>query len=208
MSPLQLRSRLYFIADTAALNGQPLVGCVATALAGGVGIVQYRPLTQVTREMVDEATVLVMRCRQARVPLIVHSRVDVALAATAEGVHLEATDLPVALARRLMGPQALIGVTVRSLADARQAEKQGASYLAVGPIFAVDTRTAPLGVAAVSQLAEAISLPICAMGGVNLDNIHTLKHSPAALIAVGPDLLTAGDARTAAQNLVQTLQLA
>lgn len=172
-------------------------------------MVLYRPGHVSTRHMVDEATELVWRCRKRGTPLIIEGRVDVALAVTAEGVHLTGDDLPVAYARRILGPQAVIGVMVRSLAGAREAQRQGASYICVAPIFHTHEMACdPVGTAAVGELARQVSLPICAMGGITLDNVAQVSHTPAALIAFSTPLTSAHDIRLLSDQLDQRLQLA
>lgn len=209
MPQTPFRSRLYFMADGASASAGALLQQVDAAVAGGAGMVQYLPGNCATREMVELAAELIMRCRKSQVPLIVCGRVDVALAATADGVHLAGEDMPVALARRMLGPQATVGVTVRSLADAREAQRQGASYLGVGPIFpTLEMPGLALGTRVIEELAAATSLPVCAMGGITLDNAMQLSHTPAALIAVSCLLSSAREAQRAAHNLAQRLQLA
>lgn len=209
MSHTLFRSRLYFVAGTALTSAHTLLQQVDAALAGGAGMVQYVPGDQTTRETVALAVELVMRCRKSRVPLIVCGRVDLALAATADGVHLGGDDMPVAFARRMLGPHATIGVTIRSRADAREAERQGASYLGIGPIFpTLDLPGLALGTRVIGELAEATPLPLCAMGGITLDNAMQLAPTPAALIAVSCPLTSAREAQRAAHSLAQRLQLA
>lgn len=203
------RSRLYFIADGASSAANALLQQVDAAVAGGAGLVQYVPGEHTTREMVAVATELVMRCRKSQIRLVVRGRVDVALATTADGVHLGYEDMPVAIARRMLGPNATVGVTVRSRADAREAQRQGASYLGIGPIFpTLDMPGLALGTRVIEELAAATSLPVCAMGGITLDNAMQLSHTPAALIAVSCSLASARDAQRAAHSLAQRLQLA
>jgi thiamine-phosphate pyrophosphorylase len=141
------------------------------------------------------------------VPLIVYKRTDVALAVTADGVHVEAEDMPVAICRRLLGPHAIVGVTVRSVADAIEAERQGATYVAVGPIFISPQAPGvlPLGTRAITEIAASVRLPVCAMGGITLENIEQLRSTPAALIAVHSAIATAPDARGLAHKLLQRL---
>ena len=209
MPQIQFRSRLYFVANAASAPASALLLQVDAAVAGGAGLVQYVPGNQTTREMVALAMELVMRCRKSQIPLIIDGRVDVALATTAAGVHLCCEDMPVAIARRMLGPNATVGVTIRSLADAREAERQGASYLGVGPIFpTLDMPGLALGTRVIEELAAATSLPVCAMGGITLDNAIQLSHTPAALIAVTCSLSSARAAQRAAHSLAQRLQLA
>jgi thiamine-phosphate pyrophosphorylase len=131
-------------------------------------------------------------CRAADALCLVDDRVEVALAVGADGVHVGASDLPVAVARRLLGPDAVVGGTCRNIADARSAVRDGASYVGVGPAFATSTKDGlppPLGAAAVSAVAEALpSVPVIAIGGITLTNVFELRtHGIAAVSAIAAD---------------------
>lgn len=208
------RSRLYLIVGSvAALGASEQAGTlreqVAAALAGGAGCVQYHGGHLSARQMVDEAAGLVAQCRRAQVPLVVRGRVDVALAATAEGVHVDADDVPVAHARRLMGPRALVGVSVSSIADALEAQREGASYVAIGPVFGPAEVPRPLITPqTLREYAARVGIPICIMGGITLGNVEALADLPAALIGVNSAVISPRELEAAAGRLVRRLSLA
>ena len=204
----QLKSRLYFITDEQSSHGRSVEETVRLAIEGGVGLVQYREKSKTIRQMVDEAGDLMRLARKARVPFIVNDRVDVALAATADGVHLGSDDMPAAVARRLMGPRAIVGVTVSSAADALEAQRQGASYVAIGPIFPSATKpdVCAVGVEAIAQIAAAVKLPVCAIGGITAQNIGQLRDTATALVAVVSAITAAQDPRAAARALLQAME--
>jgi len=158
---------------------------VKSALRSNVGAVQYRAKDLSTREMFEEALVLRSLCRKAL--FLVNDRLDIALAASADGVHLGASDLPYKEARRLLGKNKVIGLTVHSLKEAKAAERLGADYLGVGPIFSTGTKPdagEQLGVEVLFQIKKNLSLPVVAIGGI------TLKNAP-RVIACGADSLAA-----------------
>ncbi|MCL6620888.1 MAG: thiamine phosphate synthase [Syntrophobacterales bacterium] len=174
----------YFITHR-PLSRRGLAADVQAALAAGVRVVQYRDKDADTRTLYAEARRLRELCRG--VLFLVNDRVDVALAVEADGVHLGQQDLPCPVARRLLGPHRIIGVTVSSLAEARQAVQDGADYLGVSPIF--PTRTKPDAGAAgglrlLREIRAEVSLPLVALGGI------TLANAP-QVVAAGADGLCA-----------------
>ena len=174
----------YFITD-ARLSRAGNISDVKSALATGVRVVQYRAKSTGTRDMLAEALELKQLCQGAI--FLVNDRVDVALAVDADGVHLGQEDLPCDEARRLLGPEKIIGITVASLEEALSAARQGANYLGVSPIFATHTKLdagRPTGLTLLRELSRALSLPLAAIGGL------TLKNTPEA-IAAGAQMVCA-----------------
>lgn len=208
LSPMELRSRVYFVVAARPAQGRPLRDLVEAAVAGGAGMVQYDGTGLSTREMVTEATELVWACRQAKVPMVVYGRCDVALACTAEGVHVGGEDMPVALARRLMGPAAIVGVTARCLADARESERQGATYVSVGPVFPSPSHPERVivGLQGLEEVQAGVRIPICAMGGIRVENVGELRHAPADIVAVVSAISQAEDPLWATRELVERLR--
>jgi thiamine-phosphate pyrophosphorylase len=144
--------------------------------------------------------------RPAGVAVIVNDRVDLALAGAADGVHLGADDLPVEVARRLLGPGALVGATTRSLADIEAARAAGADHVGLGPIFATTTKAVPhaaLGLAGFAAIARASPLPVVGIAGITLETIGGVAASGAWAAAVAGDLLRADDIATRARALQQ-----
>ena len=174
----------YFITDT-GLSRAGNVKDVRRALAAGVGIVQYRAKETGTRVMLAEAQELKSLCQGAI--FLVNDRVDVALAVDADGVHLGQEDMPYETARRLLGPDKIIGITVSTLAEARTAARQGADYLGVSPIFFTRTKPdagTPTGLTLLQEIRNSVSLPLAAIGGITHDNA-------AQVIAAGADMICA-----------------
>jgi thiamine-phosphate pyrophosphorylase len=178
----------YFITD-ARLSRAGNLSDVASALAAGVRVVQYREKHAGTRALVEEARKLRTLCRGAL--FLVNDRVDVALAVGADGVHLGQDDLPYGPARELLGPDKIIGITVHSVAEAVAAQKLGADYLGISPIFATGTKAdagAPAGVALLRDIKPRVPLPLIAVGGLTLANageaIRAGAHGLCAIAAV------------------------
>ncbi|MGA2785919.1 MAG: thiamine phosphate synthase [Verrucomicrobiota bacterium] len=160
----------YFITDS-KLSRAGNVSDVQNAVAAGVAVVQYRRPDASTAELFAEAAVLRKLCR--RTLFLVNDRVDIALAVEADGVHLGQNDLPLPVARKLLGQGKTIGLTVHSLAEARQAEAAGADYLGVSPIFPTQTKAdagPPAGIQLIQQIKRAVKIPLVAIGGISLAN--------------------------------------
>jgi len=155
--------------------------------------------------MVEEANALLKITRPAQVPLIINDRVDVALAVGADGVHVGQQDMAPNDARRLMGPHAIVGVTAPELTAAREAEHATATYISCGPIFASPTKPdkPPIGVSQLQRLQQAISLPVCAIGGINEEAIVDLADASPTLVAVGSAISQADNPAAAARRLVE-----
>jgi thiamine-phosphate pyrophosphorylase len=164
----------YFITD-ANLSRAGNLADVACAVAAGVRLVQYRRKDGTTEDLVAEARQLRALCRGTR--FVVNDRVDVALAVAADGVHLGQKDLSYREARKLLGAEKIIGITVHDVAEALAAEAAGADYLGVSPIFATATKAdagAPTGVKLLAEIRRRVSLPLVAIGGITLENAPLL----------------------------------
>ncbi|MHB8117853.1 MAG: thiamine phosphate synthase [Methanothrix sp.] len=160
----------YFITDSElSLAGN--VSDVLQAVACGVEVVQYRNKNAETRQMYEEAVRLREICRDSL--FLINDRVDIALAAEADGVHLGQSDMPCLAARKLLGPEKTIGVTVHNLAEALQAESIGADYLGVSPIFQTATKPdagKPAGIRLIEEIRAQVDIPLIAIGGINHSN--------------------------------------
>jgi len=144
---------------------------VKSAVAAGVKVVQYRNKHASTKEMYQEALKLKLICKG--ITFLINDRVDIAQAVGANGVHLGGSDLPYKIARKLLGKSKIIGLTVHSLTEAIIAQRLGANYISVGPIFATKTKSnalAPRGVGLIKEIKKHVCLPIVAIGGINLSN--------------------------------------
>lgn len=160
----------YFITD-AGLSRKGIFSDVKEAISAGVCAVQYRSKNRSTRVMIDECMVLRDICNKT--PLIINDRVDVALAVKADGVHLGQSDMHILKARELIGNNKIIGITVHSLEEAQEAEKSGADYLGISPIFATNTKHdagKAAGVELISSIKSKSALPLVAIAGINLTN--------------------------------------
>jgi thiamine-phosphate pyrophosphorylase len=162
----------YFITDS-KLSRAGNERDVLQAVSCGVEVVQYRNKNAETRQMYEEAVRLREICRHSDSIFLINDRVDIALAAEADGVHLGQSDMPCLAARTLLGPKKIIGVTVHNLAEALQAESIGADYLGVSPIFQTATKPdagKPAGIRLIEEIRAKVDLPLIAIGGINHSN--------------------------------------
>lgn len=195
---------LYLVTDRSLALGRGLVDIVAAAVQGGVTVVQIREKGAGTREFLALAQALKALLDPSGIPLIVNDRLDLALACQAAGVHLGQEDLPCDLARRLLGPERLLGVSVSTPEEARQAEAAGADYLGVSPIFVTPTKQdtpAATGLAGLRLIRAVTALPLVAIGGLSATNAAEVMAAGADGIAVVSALMAAADPRKAAAEL-------
>ncbi|MCS6889240.1 MAG: thiamine phosphate synthase [Chloroflexus sp.] len=195
---------LYVVTDAGLARGRSHLAVIEAAIAGGATVVQYREKAASTRQMIAEAQALRELTRRAGVPLIVNDRLDVALAIDADGVHVGQDDMPAALARRLIGPDKILGVSAANLAEAMQAAQDGADYLGVGPIFATPTKpdaAPPIGMEGLRAICRQVALPIVAIGGINAANAVDAIRAGAHGVAVVSAVVAAEDVAAAASQL-------
>jgi len=184
----------YFITDS-TLSRQGNIKDVQDALECGVKIIQYRNKVASTRTLYEEALRLRRICQG--VIFLINDRLDIALACDADGVHLGKDDLPCSVVRRFLGRDKIIGVTVRSLKEAKQAQDEGADYLGIGPIFVTRTKSdaaRPLGLQVIRKIKKQVSLPIVAIGGINSSNA-------ALVVEAGADAICAISAVVASKDV-------
>jgi thiamine-phosphate pyrophosphorylase len=197
-------SGLYGIADADFRPEVPLDRKVRWFLDGGARVVQVRMKRASARELFEAARGAVQLCR-GRARVVVNDRPDVALAAGADGVHVGDEDLPVALVRRIVGPERLVGATVRTLESARQAAADGADYVGYGPVFATSTKQVPAelrGLDGLSAVARGSPIPVVAIAGLTVENAAEAARAGAAAAAVVSDVLGAADPVARARELV------
>ena len=194
---------LYFITDSTLFSEEEFLYRVEQALQGGVTIMQLREKNQSTREYLELAKKVHHLTGKYNVPLIIDDRVDVALAMDAEGVHVRASDLPVSLARELMGKDKIVGATAKTVLWAKEAYEQGADYLGVGAIYPTTTKvkTVLTSTDTLRDICHAVPIPVNAIGGLNRDNIDILAGIPVAGICVVSAIMKADDPKQAAMEL-------
>ena len=195
--------KLYFITDSTNYAEDEFLLRIEQALKGGVTLLQLREKERTTREYIEIAKKVHEIAKKYDVPLIIDDRVDVALAIDAEGVHVGAGDMPVDMARKLMGKKKIVGATAKTVPWAKEACKQGADYLGVGAIFPTTTKvkTVLTSVDTLRDICSTVPIPVNAIGGLNKDNIDVLRGVPVAGICAVSAIMKADDPKYAAAEL-------
>ncbi|MBO4408792.1 MAG: thiamine phosphate synthase [Clostridiales bacterium] len=196
---------LYFITDSTEYTGEEFLRRVKAALEGGATLLQLREKDRSTREYIETAKKVHELARAYNVPLIIDDRLDVALAVGAEGVHLGQSDMPVATARRIAGPDMIIGATAKTVEQAKEAEAQGADYLGVGAIYPTTThvKTKITPVSTLDAICKEVSIPVNAIGGLNKTNLGVLEGVGISGICVVSAIMKAPDPEAEARILLQ-----
>ena len=199
----KFNSRLYFITDSTLYEEAEFLARVEAALRGGVTLVQLREKERTTREYLALAEKVHALTLRFGVPLIIDDRLDVALAAGVEGVHLGQSDMPISAARKLVGSEMMIGATAKTVPQALEAYSGGADYLGVGAIYPTTTKvkTVLTSVETLAEICKAVPIPVNAIGGLNKDNIDILKGVPIAGICAVSAIMKAPDPCLAAEEL-------
>ncbi len=197
--------RLYLVTDEACLRYANLLDAVEEALQAGVTLVQYRDKKGLGKEMLQKAVALRILCHRYHIPLIVNDRLDVALLSGADGVHLGQDDLPVEEARRLTGPDFIIGATAHNVQEALAAQAAGADYLGCGAVFATETKhdTVPLGLEGLRAIRKAVHIPIAGIAGVTAKNYRQVLATGADGAAVVSAILGTEDITTAVKAFLE-----
>ena len=199
----KLDTSLYFITDSTGFSEEEFLRRTEAALRGGVTLLQLREKDKTTREYLELAQAVHALTQKYDVPLIIDDRLDIALAMDAEGVHLGQSDLPIDLARRILGPEKIIGATTKTVPQALDAWKQGADYLGVGAIYPTTTKVKTIltSTDTLRDICNAVPIPANAIGGLNRDNIDILAGIPIAGICVVSAIMKADDPEKAAAEL-------
>lgn len=199
--------RLYAITDERFHPGREMLAVMEEALQGGVDCIQLRDKTSSKREIFRKAKALRALTRRYDALFIVNDHLDIALAADADGVHLGQDDLPLAEARKLMKDK-VIGISTHSIEQARAAERGGADYIGVGPVFATQTKAdvvPPVTVEYVRQAAAEIRIPFVAIGGIKLHNVGEVLAAGATRICAVSEIVGSADVKGTCRRFMQIM---
>jgi thiamine-phosphate pyrophosphorylase len=200
---------LYVVTDRQLTGGRPLHLVVEAALRGGVRAFQLREKDLSPRELYPLALEMRQLTQTYGARLLINDRVDVALAVDADGVHLTTTSLPASIARRVLGPERLIGVSTHTLTEAQAAADEGADFLVFGPVFFTPSKAPygqPVGLDALRAVRAAVNVPILAIGGIKKANLDQVLAAGANGIAVISAIISADDPMAASQELLAMLR--
>lgn len=205
---LERRLRRYLVTDASAGDVERLVAICDEAIQGGITAVQLRAKGWTDGELLRAATELRKVCDRTGALLIVNDRVDITLASNADGVHLGVDDLPVGVARRLLGSGKIIGYSPETPDDRIVAEIAGVDYLGIGPVFGTKTKNdagQALGLDTFAELVASSSVPVIGIGGISVDDARSVVEAGAVGVAVVGAVFLAHDPRAAARELAAQL---
>jgi len=200
---------VYLVTDRSLCRNRPVSEVVLQAVRGGVRFVQLREKDLATRAFIEEALAIRKVLEPFAVPLIINDRVDVALAAGADGVHLGQTDMPYRTARRLLGDKAIIGLSVETWTDVEEAQALDVDYIGASPVFATPTKTdtqKPWGLDGLIKIKAATRHPVVAIGGINASNARAVSEAGADCLAVVSAICSAADPAAAASEPVNLMK--
>lgn len=197
---------LYLVTDRDLSKGRKLEWIVEEAVRGGVTMVQLREKGCPTREFVELAIKIKEVLRPYNVPFIINDRIDVALACDADGVHIGQSDMPYPIARKILGRDKIIGLSIENIAQAREAEQYDVDYIAVSPVFSTETKSdtsTPFGIEGVREVASFTSHPMVGIGRMNSYTIGDVIRAGADGVAVVSAIVSADSPKKAAEELLK-----
>ena len=202
------KSQLYLILDKPTLGSRSLEKIYSAASQGKIGLIQLRDKQSAKSDVLVLAIKLSKRLSLSKTLFIVNDYIDVAIASGADGLHLGQDDLSVNAARQILGNDRIIGVSCHNLAQALKAQKEGADYIGIGPIYATATKPEykPIGLKILRQLKDKIRIPYFAIGDIHLGNVSEVADSGARRIAVCRAILKATDPKATVKQLYEILK--
>ena len=195
--------RLYAVTDRSWLNGRTLFDQVEEALDGGATCVQLREKSLDRDAILQEAIEIARLCHRHGVPLLINDDVDIARRSGADGVHVGQDDMEAHLARELLGPDMIVGVTAKTVEQALRAQEAGADYLGSGAVFGSSTKlnAKPMTKERLRSICDAVSIPVVAIGGINRNNLLELAGTGIHGVAVVSGIFAAADIEQECRHL-------
>jgi len=200
---------LYLVTDRGLCLGRNLIDIVKAAVKGGVTVVQLREKEAETREFLSLGMNIKDILAGKNIPLIINDRIDIALALDADGVHLGNNDMPYEIARKILGPDKIIGLSAECVEDAVEADRLRADYIGVSPVYTTPTKPeleTGLGIQGLQEIRKVTRLPLVAIGGMKVYNCREIIENGADGIAVVSGICSAPDPEKAAKDLINEIK--
>lgn len=197
--------RLYLVTDRKILGDRDFLQSMAAALQGGVTLLQLREKEVASADFYQLAVQIKELAHVYRVPLVINDRLDIALAVDADGLHIGQDDLPLPVARKLLGPEKILGYSVSTLEEARYGEQNGADYLGAGPVYWTGSKAdigETIGLECLQQIKQAVAIPVVGIAGINPANLPGVKGTGVDGVAVISGILGQADIARAARDLL------
>jgi len=200
---------LYLVTNREMCEGRNFLEIISEAIRGGVTVVQLREKSMDTCEFLRNALSIKKLLSLSDIPLIINDRIDIALAASADGVHIGQNDMPLEIARRILGDDFIIGVSVNDIDSAVAAEKGGADYIAVSPIWSTPTKTDTpheIGLSMTAKIVNAVKIPVVGIGNIKYNNCAKVLETGCAGIAVVSAIMAAENPYLASTELKKAIK--
>ncbi|WP_025028738.1 thiamine phosphate synthase [Caldalkalibacillus mannanilyticus] len=202
---------LYVITGEQFYPQQEYLAVIEEAILGGADIVQLREKNKTKKELLEMAKKLKELCSKYHVPFIVNDHIDIALAVDADGIHLGQDDLPLSEARRILGSEKIIGISTHAIEEAIEAERNGADYIGVGPIYETKSKVDvvdPVGLSYIKEVVSQTKIPFVAIGGIKLHNLDKVLEAGAQRICVISAIVGAENVKEAASQFSSRIRAA
>ncbi len=201
--------RLYAITGEEFHQGRDLIEVMEAAIIGGVDIFQLRDKYSSKKIVLEKAKRLKQLSEKYNVPFIVNDHIDIALAVDADGIHLGQDDLPLQEARKIFGKDKIIGISTHAMSEAREAEREGADYIGVGPIFPTKSKVDvvdPVTTNYIEEVVKEISIPFVAIGGIKLHNVDRVLEAGATRICAISEIVGSSDVTKTCQEFIRKIE--
>ena len=197
--------KIYLVTDEKACLGKDFYVCIEEAIKGGVKIVQLREKNISTKDFYEKALKVKEICKNYGALFIINDRLDIAQAVGADGVHLGQSDMPIEKAREILKDKFLIGATARNVEEAKRAELSGADYIGSGAIFETNTKdnAKKLEMEELKKIVASVKIPVFAIGGINIDNVSSLKNIGLQGICAVSGILSEKDCKKAVDIMLK-----
>ncbi|WP_026674723.1 thiamine phosphate synthase [Alkalihalobacterium bogoriense] len=200
---------LYAITGEQFHPGRKMIDVMEEAILGGADIIQLRDKKSSKREVLQKAKELRALTKKHDVLFIVNDHIDVALAVDADGIHIGQDDLPLEEARKIVGPTKIIGISTHAIEEAREAQQNGADYIGVGPVFETKSKedvVDPVTTQYVTQVAQEITIPFVAIGGIKLHNVDQVLQAGATRICAISEIVGADDVKGVCETFIEKIK--
>jgi thiamine-phosphate pyrophosphorylase len=203
----QIDLSLYLVTEE-SIAIEELTKIIAESVSGGVSIVQLREKNNSSLSFYEKASALKQLLNELSIPLIINDRVDIALAVGADGIHIGQDDLPLPVVKKMVPEDMIVGVSVSTLEEALEAERNGADYIGVGSVFPTKTKqdATLMALEDLGEICRGVSIPAVAIGGITADNISALSDSGLSGTAVVSAIMNADNPKTASESLLKIIK--
>jgi thiamine-phosphate pyrophosphorylase len=203
----QIDLSLYLVTEE-SIAIEELTRIITESVSGGVSIVQLREKSNSSLSFYKKASELKQLLNELSIPLVINDRVDIALAVGADGIHIGQDDLPLPVVKKMVPEDMFVGVSVSTLEEALEAERNGADYIGVGSVFPTKTKqdATLMALEDLGEICRGVSIPAVAIGGITADNITALSDSGLSGTAVVSAIMNANNPKTASESLLKIIK--